>query len=344
MNKAYESDAPARAVPLGPTGYEVTRVGLGAWAIGGPWQKGWGAQDDRDSVATIEHALASGVNWIDTAAVYGLGHAEAVIGEVLAGLEETDRPWVFTKCGRYEDPGIPGKAGRPDLIRRSCDESLRRLRVDRLDMLQLHWPPEDGTPLEVTWETMAELQREGLVATLGACNCTARQLDVIDAIARVDVVQPPLSMINRDSLSTVIPWAAAKGAGVLVYSPMQSGILTGGFHERAAMLEPDDWRLEDPEFQQPNLDRNLQLVEGLRLVAARLECTIAELVVAWALSRAGVTAAIVGARRPDQVDGWRGADGVVIDLEAEAEIAVVIEASGAGHGPLAMPSDGESDD
>lgn len=324
-----------RLAPLGRTGFEVTRVGLGAWAIGGPWERGWGAQDDRDSVATIVHAVESGINWIDTAAVYGLGHAEEVIADALDELGGgTERPLVLTKCGRTEGMGGDGKIGAPAVIRQGCEESLRRLRVECLDLLQLHYPPADGTPLELTWETMAELQAEGKVAFLGACNCTPEELDRIDAVAPVEVVQPPLSMINRAALEQVVPWARERGRGVLVYSPMQSGLLTGGFQSRIGALDADDWRLTDPQFQEPNLSRNLDLVERLRPLAERLGASVSELAIAWTLARPGVTGAIVGARRPDQVDGWRGATAVALDTEADAAVSAAIEASGAGWGPV----------
>ncbi len=334
-----------RLVPLGATGFEITRVGLGAWAIGGPWQKGWGRQDDRDSIATILHAVETGINWIDTAAVYGLGHAEEVIAEALAGLAgEPERPLVLTKCGRLEDQGGSGKVGAPALIRQGCEESLQRLRVDRLDVLQLHWPPEDGTPLERTWETMAELRDEGKAAFLGACNCTPAQLEAIEPIAHVDVVQPPLSMINRLALEGVIPWARENRSAVLVYSPMQSGLLTGGFHGRVGELDADDWRLADPEFQEPNLSRNLDLVERLRPIATELGTSVSELAIAWALAQDGVSAAIVGARRPQQIDGWRGASRVVLGADASAAVAAAISASGAGRGAVPVSVSGGNAD
>jgi aryl-alcohol dehydrogenase-like predicted oxidoreductase len=319
--------------PLGSTGYDITRVGLGAWAIGGPWQKGWGAQDDAESVATIEHALEVGVDWIDTAAVYGLGHAETVIGEALSTLPEGDRPTVLTKCGRFEDHELgSGKIGSPEAIRRGCAESLERLRTDVLDCLQLHWPPDD-VPVELTWQTLAELKEEGKVRSIGASNCSVEQLDSMQAIAPVEVVQPPLSLINRLVLGDVVPWAREHGAGVIVYSPMQSGLLTGGFHQRAE-LAADDWRRESPEFMPPRIERNLDLVERLRPIADGLGASVSELAIAWVLTRAGVTAAIVGARRPDQVDGWIGAAKLQLDGAALKAIATAIEESEAGQGPL----------
>lgn len=332
------SDATPRSADalfaLGKTGFEISRVGLGAWAIGGPWQKGWGAQDDRASVETILHALETGINWIDTAAVYGLGHSESVIATALAELPAESHPFVFTKCGREEDRGGSGKVGAPDAIRAGCEGSLARLGVERLDLLQLHWPPEDGTPIERTWETMAELKEEGRARFLGACNCTVEQLDAIAAIAPVDVVQPPLSIIDRRALDGIIPWAAEHGSGVLVYSPMQSGILTGSFHQRVASLAADDWRHDNPEFQEPQLSHNLDLVERLRSLAEGLGASVSELAIAWAIAQPGVSAAIVGARRPEQVDGWRGGAALRLDAAIEAAISAAIEASGAGQGPI----------
>jgi aryl-alcohol dehydrogenase-like predicted oxidoreductase len=319
---------------LGWTSMHLTRVGFGAWAAGGGgWAHSWGDQDDTESIAAIRYAVESGINWIDTAAVYGLGHAEEVIADALEQLPYGRRPYVFTKCGRVEDgDGCfgSGRVGKPEQIRQGCEESLQRLRVERLDLLQLHWPPEDGTPIERTWEAMAELVREGKVSFLGICNCSVAQLDAIAAIAPVDVVQPPLSMIKRAALADAIPWAAAHGSGVLAYSPMQSGILTGSFHERVASLGDGDWRHGDPEFQEPRLSRNLDLVARLEPIAGRLGASVAELAIAWVLGCDGVSAAIVGARRPAQVDGWLGAAAVELDSEAMGEIGVAIAESGAG--------------
>lgn len=327
----------ATSRPLGPTGIEVTAVGLGAWAIGGPWQKGWGAQDDAESVATIERALELGIDWIDTAAVYGLGHAETVIGGVLASLPAGKRPAVLTKCGRFEDHELgSGKVGAPKAIRQGCEESLERLQTDVLDCLQLHWPPDD-VPVELTWETMAALKEEGKVRSIGASNCSVDQLEAMQEIAPVEVVQPPLSLVNRKALGDVVPWAGEHGAGVIVYSPMQSGLLTGDFHRRAE-LAADDWRRESPEFMPPKIERNLDLVERLRPIAEKLDASVSELAIAWVLSRADVTAGIVGARRPQQVDGWIGAATLQLDEQTLTEVAAAVERSGAGDGPLGDPA------
>jgi aryl-alcohol dehydrogenase-like predicted oxidoreductase len=329
-----------RETPLGPTGFDITRVGLGAWAIGGPWEKGWGEQDDAESVATIMYAIESGISWIDTAAVYGLGHAETVIGGALATLPEDERPTVLTKCGRFEGHELgSGKVGNPKAIRQGCEESLQRLRVDVLDCLQLHWPPDD-VPVELTWQTMAELKEEGKCASIGASNCSVEQLTAMHQIAPVEVVQPPLSLINRAVLGDVVPWALEHGVGVLVYSPMQSGLLTGSYHQRAE-LAADDWRRESPEYMPPKIERNLYLVERLRPIADELGASVSELAIAWVLTRAGVTAAIVGARRPGQVDGWIGAADLELDDAALAAIAAAVAESDAGQGPLgtAAPRD-----
>lgn len=322
---------------LGRTGMEITRVGLGAWAIGGNgWQGGWGAQDDDESVATILRAVECGINWIDTAAAYGLGHAEEVVGKALSRLPDDERPLVFTKCGLVWDPG--GTTVRnvlaPESIRRECEDSLCRLGVDRIDLYQFHWPTHDGTPVEDSWATMAALVEEGKVAAIGVSNFDVDLLEECLAVRPLDTVQPELNLVARDTAGTVIPWAAERGLGTIVYSPMRSGLLTGAFTpERAAKLPDDDWRRDHDDFCEPGLGRNLALVARLEGIASYVGCSLAELAVAWTLACPGVTGAIVGARRPDQIEGWIGAASVVLEPALLDAIAVAVEETGAGSGP-----------
>lgn len=323
--------------PLGATGMEITRLGLGAWAIGGSgWQGGWGPQDDDESVATIHQAVESGINWIDTAAAYGLGHAEEVVGRALAELPEGDRPYVFTKCGLVWDPG--GTTVRnvlaPESIRRECEDSLRRLGVDRIDLYQFHWPTHDGTPVEDSWATMAALVEEGKVAHIGVSNFDVELLEQCQAVRPVETSQPELNLLAREAAGSTIPWAAEHGLGVIVYSPMRSGLLTGAFtRDRAAGLPADDWRSEHDDFREPGLSRNLGLVKRLEGIAGYLSCSLAELAVAWTLACPGVSGAIVGARRPDQIAGWIGAAEVGLDSTILDAIGIAVEETGAGTGP-----------
>ena len=324
--------------PFGTTGFEITRVGLGAWAIGGGgWQGGWGPQDDRDSIRAIHHAVERGVNWIDTAAAYGLGHAEVVVGRAVAELPETERPYVFTKCGLVWEEGETSVRNvlAPDSIRRECEDSLRRLGVDVIDLYQIHWPTWDGTPLEDSWETMVELVEAGKVRAIGLSNFTVEDLETCEAIRHVDTLQPELNLLARDAALDRIPWCEEHGTGVIVYSPMASGLLTGRFSaERVASLADDDWRKGHPNFQDPGLSRNLGLVERLKPIAERLECTLPELAVAWTLAWPGVTGAIVGARTPEQADGWIGAASVELGDAELDEIAEALRETGAGSGPV----------
>jgi aryl-alcohol dehydrogenase-like predicted oxidoreductase len=320
---------------LGATGPELSRVGFGAWAIGGPWRFGWGDVDDDDSVAAIRHAVELGINWVDTAAVYGLGHSEEVVGRALAPYRVGEDVFVFTKCGRRwhgRPEGVIENDLRPASIREECEDSLRRLGVERIDLYQFHWPDwMTGTALEDSWETMAELVDEGKVRWIGVANFDVEQLALCEAIRHVDSVQPPLSLLSRGARETVLPWAAEHGTGVIVYSPMASGLLTGAFdRDRIAQLDADDWRRESPAFREPALERNLDLVEKLRAVAAQLGTTIPELAVAWTLAQVGVTGAIVGARLPRHVDGWVGAPDLELSVDALSRISDAIAASGAG--------------
>lgn len=321
---------------LGTTDMSITKVGVGAWAIGGGgWAAGWGRQDDDESVAAIRHAIALGVNWIDTAPAYGLGHSEEVVARALRDLPADERPYVFTKCGliRVDPFDPPNRTGDPGTIRREVDESLRRLRVERLDLLQVHWPAEDGVPIEEYWGTLAELKQAGKARAIGLSNHTVEQLERAEAVAHVDTLQPPFSMINRAAAADLLPWCSAHSTGVIVYSPMQSGLLTGRFDaERVRNLDPEDWRTRNPEFT-THLEANLALVERLRAVADRLGTTLPAVAIGWVLSSDAVTGAIVGARNPGQVDGWLPGATIQLDEATLDELAEAIAQTGAGRGP-----------
>lgn len=301
---------------LGTSGMEITTVGFGAWAIGGGgWSFGWGPQDDTASLAAMRRALQCGINWIDTAAVYGLGHSEEVVGRLLRQLPPGEHPFVFTKGGLVwndrDRMTEPQRNLQPASIRRECDASLRRLGVERIDLYQFHWPDETGTAVENSWGEMIRLVEEGKVRAAGISNFDVALLERCEAIRHVDSLQPPLSLIRRDAAAREIPWCAAHGTGVICYSPMQSGLLTDSFSaDRVAALAPDDWRRRGAEFQPPRLARNLALRDSLRPIAARHHTTVAAVAVAWVLAQPGVTGAIVGARSPEQVDGWIGAASV----------------------------------
>ncbi|MGW2161229.1 aldo/keto reductase [Nonomuraea sp. NPDC001699] len=336
--------------PLGTTGMDVTRLGFGSWAVSGPgWKFSWGTTDDAESIAAIRHAVARGVNWIDTAAVYGLGHSEELVGKAIADLPDADRPYVFTKAGLVWDPENPQAAPRrimkPAGVRRELEDSLRRLNVDRIDLYQVHYPDTgesleyagggfgavspNATPLEEYWQVMADLKAEGKVRAIGLSNHSPEQLAAAERIAHVDVVQPPFSAINR-SAAAEIAWAHAHDTGVIAYSPLQSGLLTGTFSaERVANLPADDWRAAHEDFT-TGLPANLRLAEALRPIAARHGAGVAEVAIAWVLAWPGVTGAIVGARKPEQVDGWIGAGAVDLTPSDLEEIAAAITVSGAG--------------
>jgi len=325
--------------PLGTSGLDITTVGFGAWAIGGGgWAFGWGPQDDAASLAAMRHAVERGINWIDTAAVYGLGHSEELVGRLLRELPPRERPLVFTKCGLVWDDRNPMKEARrvlePESIRHEAEASLRRLGVERIDLYQFHWPDETGTPIEDSWQAMVRLVEAGKVRAAGVSNFDVALLERCEAIRHVDSLQPPFSLIRRDAAAREIPWCAAHGTGVICYSPMQSGLLTDGFTtERVAALAPDDWRRRSPQFQQPNLGRNLALRDALRPIAQRHGATVSAVAVAWTLAWPGVTGAIVGARSPEQVDGWIGAAALALTPADLEQIATAVARTGAGAGP-----------
>jgi len=326
-----------RTRKLGSHGPDMTTVGLGAWAIGGPWKMGWGSVDDDESVRAIRHAVDKGVNWVDTAAVYGHGHSEEVTGRALEPYAAGEDVYIFTKCGLNwfdSDDGQASNNLRPDSIRFECEQSLKRLGIERIDLYQFHWPDEaTGTQVEDSWGTIGELIDEGKVRWGGVSNFDIALLERCSRIRHVDSLQPPLSLINRSARNDVIPWCDDKGTGVIVYSPMHSGLLTGKYTQTSiAELEDGDWRKRDGDFNEPRLSQNLALVARLQDIAEELGTTLPVLVVAWTIATDGVTAAIVGARRPKQVDGWLPAGDLRLSDDALASIEEAVAASGAGEG------------
>jgi len=318
--------------PFGKTGLDVTRLGVGAWAMGGNM---WGPQDDAESDAAIRHAVDLGINWIDTAAAYGVGHSEEVIGRTLRDLPVDRRPLVFTKGGviRDADGQNPRRLAEKRSLRNELENSLRRLQVEAIDLYQVHWPADD-VPLEDYWATMLEFKAEGMVKHIGLSNHNAEQLARAEAMGHVETLQPPFSMIRRETADSILPWCLAHGTGVICYSPMQAGLLTGSFtRERAAALPDNDWRKTSPEFMGERLDRNLALAEALKPAAEKHATSVSTIALTWVLAWPGLTAAIVGARSPAQVDGWIDAATIELDAEDLDEIAAAIAATGAGQGP-----------
>jgi aryl-alcohol dehydrogenase-like predicted oxidoreductase len=291
-----------RTAPLGRTGMQISRVGFGAWAIGGGgWEFGWGPQREDEAIAAIHRALDLGVNWIDTAAAYGFGRSERTVGHALEGLEQ--RPYVFTKASLLDDGTghVRHSLGR-DSILREAEASLRRLGLDAIDLYQIHWPIPDQD-IEEGWAAMAELKEQGLVRHIGVSNFDTDQLRRAQSIAPVETLQPAYSLIDRRAEDRVLPRAARDGIGVIVYSPMGSGLLTGAItRERVAAMPDDDWRRSDPRFAEPQLTRHLALAARLRTVADRHGVTPGAVAVAWTLLNPAVSGAITGFRRPDQVD------------------------------------------
>jgi aryl-alcohol dehydrogenase-like predicted oxidoreductase len=317
---------------LGNSDLHITPVGYGAWAIGGSgWQFAWGSQDDKDSIAAIHRSLELGVNWIDTAAVYGLGHSEEVVGRALKDWRGS-RPYVFTKCGlRWDTSGEVQKVLSADSIRGEVEDSLCRLSVDAIDLYQIHWPPDpDSAALEEGWSTLADLKGEGKVRWIGVSNFNVQQLRRAQAIAPVTSLQPPYSLVHREIEDDILPYCLGEGIGVIVYSPMASGLLTGAMtRERAAKLPENDWRKNHPDFTEPNLSRNLDLVERLQEIARRHHRSAGEVAIAWTLHHPAVTGAIVGARNAHQAEGVMRAGDLCLTDEEVSEIEAFFAATAA---------------
>ena len=309
---------------LGNSDLNITPVGYGAWAIGGSgWQFAWGSQDDNDSIAAIHRSLELGVNWIDTAAVYGLGHSEEVVAKALKSWTGA-RPYIFTKCGlRWDYRGQVQKVLKAESIRGEVEDSLRRLGVDVIDLYQIHWPPDPDSPeLEEGWQTMADLKREGKVRWIGVSNFDVQQLQRAAAIAPVTSLQPRYSLVHREVEGEILPYCERQGIGVIVYSPMASGLLTGAMtRERISKLPKDDWRKGHADFNEPNLSRNLALVERVKQIAKRHGRSPGEVAIAWTLKNPAVTGAIVGARNAKQAEGVMHAGDLNLSGDEVLEIA-----------------------
>lgn len=308
---------------LGNSDLKITPVGFGAWAIGGSgWEFAWGPQDDKDSIAAIDRALELGVNWIDTAAVYGLGHSEEIVARAL-NKWRGPRPYVFTKCAlRWDEKGNIRKEFSAASIRGECEDSLHRLQVKTIDLYQIHWPSEDNVPgFEEAWQTLAALKKEGKVRWIGVSNFNAAQIQRAEKIAPVTSLQPPYSLIRRKIEDEILPYCQKRGISVISYAPMASGLLTGAMtRERAAALPPDDFRSRNPEFREPRLSKNLELVERLRQVGARYGRGPGEVAIAWVLRHPAITGAIVGARNAKQVEGIMRAGELKLAADEIAEI------------------------
>ena len=313
---------------LGNSDLLITRLGIGAWAMGGGgWAFGWGPQDDTESIGAIRAGISAGMNWIDTAAVYGLGHSEEVVAKAVEGI--SDPVYIFTKCERrWNEKGEIQKILKADSVKEECENSLRRLKRDVIDLYQIHWPEPDED-IEEGWGAMADLQREGKVRWIGVSNFNVAQLKRAQAIAPITSLQPPYSMLVRGVEADILPYCLANDIGVISYSPMRNGLLSGSMtRERIDNLAADDWRRRNPDFQEPALSRNLELAELLKGIAARHGRTAGEAAISWVLRNPAVTAAIVGVRRADQVSGvigaakWALTDAEALEIDAFLSSAV----------------------
>ena len=298
---------------LGNSDYMITPIGFGAWAIGGgDWKFGWGPQDDEDSIHTIHKALDAGINWIDTAAIYGLGHSEEVVARALKGVSQ--KPYVFNKLSRvWDENGNISDEQSAAGVRQQVEGSLRRLQVETIDLMQFHWPRPDEL-LEEGWTALAQLQQEGKIRHIGVSNYSVEQMKRIQKIAPITSLQPPYSIIRPEVEDEILPFCQENNIGVVVYSPMQSGLLTGAMSaERIRSLPGNDWRSNNPQFQEPRLSRNLALADLLRGIGEKHGRSAGEVAIAWTLRHPAVTAAIVGARHPGQIDGIIGAMGFPVE-------------------------------
>lgn len=304
---------------LGNTDIEITPIGLGTWAIGGNgWLNGWGSQDDQESIATIKRALNLGISWIDTAAIYGQGHSEEIVGKAIKGR---DKPLIFTKCTRlWDDQGkITGNLKAASILR-EAEASLKRLDIDVIDLYQIHWPDPEAD-IEEGWSAMAQLKKEGKVRAIGVSNFNVEQLQRAMRIAPVDSLQPPYSLVNPGVDKEILPFCQEHNISVIVYSPMASGLLTGAMtKERAQNLPDDDWRKRSPEFNEPRLSRNLELASLLSDIGFPYNRTPGEVAIAWTLGNPAVTGAIVGGRHPRQVEELIGAAEFRLDELAITQI------------------------
>jgi len=315
---------------LGNSDLHISRVGLGAWAIGGSWRWGWGAQDDCDSIAAIRKAVELGVNWIDTAAVYGLGHSEEIVGAAIKEIPVSNRPYIFTKCGLcWEDTNNESRDAfgrlKAQSVRREAEDSLRRLGVEAIDLYQIHWP-NPNADIEEAWGEMVKLKSEGKVRYIGVSNHSVKQMKRLQKIAPITSLQPPYNFINRTIENDILPYCHQNNIGVIVYSPMGSGLLTGKMTpERIASLPDDDWRKQDYNYTEPQLSKNLKIVEAMKTLAQKKNVPTAQIAIAWTLRNSAVTAAIVGMRNPQQAEETVGAAGLALTDEEVAELELMTE-------------------